>query len=406
MAFNKQTVNDIDLTGKTVLVRVEFDVPMNDDGSVRDDYRIKASLPTIQYLLHQNCRIVLISHLGRPEGKRAPKFSLKGAAERLGELLDQSVKFVDDCVGKQIHSAVNELEPMEILLLENLRFHPGEEKNDPEFAQELAKLAEVFVQDGFGVAHRAHASTDAITKFLPAVAGLLLEKEVDTITEVMANPKRPLVAIIGGAKVSDKIQLLERFVTMADRLIVGGAMANTFLRQQGFEIGKSVWEQAQELVIQRIYNHIEQRFGKNSKPFLELPESDVAVAKKIDPDERRAEVMTHDVAKDDYILDFGRSSTDSVLAAVKEAGTVIWNGPLGMTELPGFVYSSMELMTALKETDATTIIGGGDTAGFVISADLDAGQDFDLVSTGGGAALELMAGGKLPGVEALLAKEV
>ena len=404
MAFNKQTVNDIELAGKTVLVRVDYNVPLNDDGSVRDDYRIKASLPTIQYLLHQNCRIILISHLGRPEGSRNPKFSLRGAAERLGELLDQSIKFADDCVGPHVHSAVNELDPMEIMMLENLRFHAGEETNDATFAKELAGLAEVFIQDGFGVVHRAHASTDAITKLLPSVAGLLLESEANTISEVMTEPKRPLLAIIGGAKVSDKIPLLERFVTMADRLIIGGAMANTFLKQQGFEIGKSTWEEAQELVIQRVYNHIEKRFGKSSKPFLELPESDVAVAKKIDPNERRMEVKTQDVAKDDYILDFGRSSTDNVLQAVREAGTVIWNGPLGMTELPQFVYGSMELMTALKEAEATTIIGGGDTAGFVVSADLDGGKDFDLVSTGGGAVLGLMAGQKLPGIEALLDK--
>lgn len=391
MAFTKQTIRDVDLAGKTVLVRVDYNVPVDHDGSIGDLFRLRASLPTLEYLFEANTRIILISHLGRPVGKVDPKFSLEPIADKLGELLNRQVRFVPETVGTKVQAAVKAMESGGVLLLENLRFHPGEEANDPVFAKQLADLADIFVQDGFGVVHRAHASTQAITEFLPAVAGLLLEKEVSTITEATENPQRPLVAIVGGAKVSDKLELLGRLGKIADKILIGGAMANTFWKAQSKPIGKSVYEAGQDGAVQTI------RAGGGSAGMV-LPDR-VAVGKSIEPDSPRRDIALEAVASDDFILDndFSPWFTD-----IKTAHTVIWNGPIGMTELANFQKGSLTLAQAISQSSAQSVVGGGDTVAFIEQVRMI--DKFTWVSTGGGASLELMAGKPLPGVEALLDK--
>lgn len=404
MQFDKKTIKDVPLGHKTVLVRVDYNVPLNDKGEIDDDYRIKASLPTIRYLIEQGCKIVLCSHLGRPDGKPEQKFSLEPVAVRLGEMLKEPVGFVPDCIGDRVKVAVKHLRSGGVLLLENLRFYPQEEANDETFAKNLAQSsgAEYFVQDGFGVVHRAHASTSAVTQFLPSVAGLLLQKEVTTILHTMSNPKKPLVAVLGGAKISDKIKVIERFVELADKVVIGGAMANTFLQYKGFNIGKSKTESGQTDVIERIYAAARKK-SANADDFIILP-TDVAVANEISATHRRQVVGVKDVTAEEYILDLGPKSTNNILEAVKNASTVIWNGTLGMTELEPFAHASAKLahVLAAQKHHTFSLIGGGDTADFVLHWDTQNGASFGHVSTGGGASLELMAGQELPGVAALL----
>lgn len=402
-----KTVRDIDLTDKVVLLRADYNVPL-EEGSITDDYRIQQSIPTVEYLLERAASVVIISHLGRPESQDDSQYSLQPVAERLQGLIGQEVQLATDL------NAVDSSKHR-VTLLENLRYWPGEEANDAEFAQKLAQLGEIFVQDGFGVVHRAHASTSAITQYLPSVAGLLLEKEVHHITQAMHDPKRPLVAIMGGAKISDKIQVLERLVERADQILIGGAMANTFLDYAGYEIGKSNYESGQEAVITRLAQKALQRqpedtaCNKPSDPdkvclecveMLELPR-DVAVAQAIDPQALRREVSTDHVGSDEYILDIGTATAAHFQEVVASAATVVWNGPLGLTELTEFTYGSDCVAQTLKDNQQTltSIIGGGDTAGFIIH--WNGGEGFTHISTGGGAALDLMAGEQLPGVEAL-----
>ena len=426
MSFTKKTIRDIELQGKTVLLRADYNVPLNEKSEITDDYRIGQSIPTVRYLLEQGAAVIICSHLGRPEGKANPAFSLFPVAKRLQKLLDQEVEFVTDCVGERAEKAAQNLQPGQVAVLENLRFHPEEEANDDAFAASLAKLADVFVQDGFGVVHRAHASTEAITHHLPSVAGLLLEKEFDTITQVMQEPVRPLVAVIGGAKISDKIEVLQRFIDVADVVAVGGAMANTFLQASGIDIAKSKTD-AEDLPLAKQILQLAKDKAKNGKFVFYLPQDGV-VAKKIDGQvqtrivdwsahvvadienyPKRPPHSASQVADDEMILDIGPFSGAFIAGSLQLAGTVVWNGAMGVTETHGlqgpvgpFAHGTELLVEAMLGQFGHrpfSMVGGGDTVGYIESRRLL--KSFNHVSTGGGASLELMAGRKLPGVEAL-----
>lgn len=403
--FLKRTVRDVPLRGKVVLVRADYNVPLTDKGEIADDFRIVSSIPTLQYLVGQGCKVVVCSHLGRPDGKTDERFTLEPIAERLSKLLRRPVQFVPECIGDRVKQHAKRLHAGQVLLLENVRFHAGEEANDPHFAKALAEdsMAEYFVQDGFGVVHRAHASTDTVTQYLPSVAGLLLEKEYVTIRTAMDSPKVPLVAVLGGAKISDKIAVIEKFVAIADTIIIGGAMANTFLKHKGYPIGKSVHEDGLDGIVKKIYDTAEKKVGAEAvDDFIVLP-TDVAVATKADKTTRRVMVAAADVADNEMILDIGPDSIATAVQIVNEAHTVIWNGTLGYAELPQFSHGSARIALALAaHPNITSVIGGGDTADFVLNWDAASGGSFSHVSTGGGASLDLMAGAAMPGVEALL----
>lgn len=424
--FTKKTIRDIDLHGKTVLLRADYNVPL-EDGKIADDYRVKQSIPTIQYLLNQNVKLIICSHLGRPDGKVNPKESLFPVAKRLGEILGKDrVTFAPDCVGPEAEKAAQALKHGDVLLLENLRFHAEEEANDTEFGKQLASLADVFVQDGFGVVHRGHASTEAVTHFLPSVSGLLLEREVDTITNVMQAPERPLLAVVGGAKISDKIEVLHRFIDIADIVIVGGAMANTFLAAKGVEIAKSMFEAADLGVAKDIMEKAREKASK--QPFVFYVPQDVVVANKIDKQAatRIVDFSAHVIADienypkrpphsassmhhDEMILDIGPFSGSFAAGAIQLAKTVVWNGSMGVAEQAGlqgpvgpFAHGTeliIEALTGQFGNRPFSLVGGGDTVAYIQSQGLV--DHFNHVSTGGGASLELMAGRKLPGVEAL-----
>jgi len=403
MAFFKRTIKDVSVNRKTVLVRADYNVPLNKNGEISDDLRIRASLPTLEYLLGHQAKVVIMSHLGRPEG-RDKALSLESIADRLSELLGREVIFVEDCIGDKVVQAVKKAPANAIILLENLRYYTEEEANDEVFADKIAKAtgARLFVQDGFGVVHRAHASTDAITHFIPSVSGLLLEREYVTITNAMEKPKHPLVAVMGGAKISDKITVIERLVGVADRIVIGGAMANTFLKYKGYHVGASMVEDGQEKVLDSIYSAAHEKSEGHADDFIMLP-ADVAVATEISESASRRNVALGDVSANDKILDIGEKAIENVVDAIRGAKTVIWNGTLGYAELPEFAHGSARLALELAtHPEATSIIGGGDTADFVLKWDGNGGESFTHVSTGGGASLELMAGKKLPGVESLL----
>ncbi|MBP9668050.1 phosphoglycerate kinase [Candidatus Saccharibacteria bacterium] len=403
MRFYKRTVKDVPIAGKTVLVRVDYNVPLTPDGKVADDFRIRASIPTIRYVLKQGCKVVLIAHLGRPEGVD-PKLSLEPAAQRLAELLAEPVRFVDKTVGEKVRMAIKRAPKRSITVLENLRFHTEEESNDENFARQLAKDsgARYFVQDGFGVVHRDHASTAAITLFLPSVAGLLLAKEYLTIVGAMKHPKRPLVAMLGGAKVGDKIAVIDEFIKVADRILIGGAMANTFLAYKGVNVGSSKVETDQAATIDRIYKDATEKVGADQvDEFIVLP-MDVAVGRLPDDIRTRRVAMLADIAPDDMCLDIGDATAEKFADILRHAKTVVWNGTMGYAEAPAYARGSEVVADAMTEGDTESIVGGGDTADFVIHWDSHQGDSFSHVSTGGGAGLELMAGEKLPGIEHLL----
>lgn len=405
VGFYKQTIRDLPVHhGKhyRVLVRVDYNVPLK-DGKVGDDLRIRAGLPTLQYLLEQGCSLVLMSHLGRPEG-RDLSCSLEPAADRLSELLGKKVIFVDDTIGDAAFQAVKKAPEGSVVMLQNLRFDPREEENDMEYAKAIARVAQAdfFVQDGFGVVHRAHASTEAITHFLPSVSGLLLEKEYVTISQAMENPAHPFVAVLGGAKVSDKIKVVERFVKLADTVLVGGAMANTFLAYKGHVVGKSKAETDQKETLDSIYAAAHKKAGDDVDTFVVLP-TDVAVGYELSDSEKRVNKTVDQIADDEMALDIGDKSIENYTAIIEKAKTVIWNGPLGMSEYDNFAHGSARVALSLAtHPDITSIVGGGDTADFVLKWDANNGGSFTHVSTGGGAGLDLMAGNKLPGVESLL----
>jgi phosphoglycerate kinase len=404
MKFFKQTINTVPLQGQTVLLRADYNVPLNSNGEIDDDFRIRASLPTIKKLLADGCKVVVISHLGRPEG-RDPKLSLEPIAQRLAEHLGSAVRFVDQTVGDKVAMAVKRSPKHSVIVLENLRYHPEEEANDEAFAAKLAKDsgARYFVQDGFGVVHRAHASTDAITHYLPSVAGLLLEREYTTIMGAMKAPKRPLVAVMGGAKVADKIDVIDEFIRVADTIVIGGAMANTFLAYKGLAMGKSKFEPDEKATIDRIYQAAADKVGKKKvDDFIVLP-IDLAVGTSLAPGEARQNKLAQTLGADDIALDVGDMSIGRIVGIVSKAKTVVWNGTLGYAEQPNFAHGSARLaLTLATNPDITSIIGGGDTADFVLNWDARKGDSFTHVSTGGGASLELMAGEKLPGIESLL----
>lgn len=424
--FTKKTINDIDLQDKRVLLRADYNVPLNDDGSIADDYRIKQSVDTVKALLDKNVRLVICSHLGRPDGKPDATFSLKPVAARLAQLLGQDVQFANDCIGDETAKQVENLQPRQILLLENVRFHPEEEKNDADFACKLAKYADVFVQDGFGVVHRAHATTEAITHHVPSVAGLLVAKEVDVITRVIDTPERPLMAIIGGAKISDKIDVLNKFIDIADFIAIGGAMANTFLAADGIDIAKSKYEENDVPIARDIITKAREK-SKKERFIFYIPQDGVVAraADKASPTRivdwsahMIAEVENYPkqppessrlIASDEMILDVGPFTGAFIAGGIQLANTVVWNGTLGVTETPslqgpvGPFARGTELVIDAIVGDyghrPYSLVGGGDTVGYIAGRNLTGA--FDHVSTGGGASLELMAGRTLPGVGAL-----
>ncbi|HEY8346992.1 MAG TPA: phosphoglycerate kinase [Symbiobacteriaceae bacterium] len=388
------TVRDIDVKGKRVFVRVDFNVPLQ-DGRITDDTRIRAALPTIQYLVENGAIAILASHLGRPKGKRVPEYSLAPVATRLQELLGRPVQFVPDCIGEEVENLVKSQGPGSVVLLENLRFYPGEEKNDPEFAQALARLAEVYVNDAFGTAHRAHASTRGVADYLPVkVAGFLMQKEVDTMGKALADPDRPFVAIIGGAKVSDKIMVIENLLPKVDRLIIGGGMANTFLRAQGYATGSSLVEEEKVEVARELLQ-------KGGDKIL-LPR-DVVVAREFKADAEHKVVPVSAIEDGWMALDIGPESAKAFAEVIRQARTVIWNGPMGVFEMPAFARGTLAVAQAMAECQGLTIVGGGDSVAAVEQAGL--AEKMSHVSTGGGASLEFLEGRELPGVACLATKD-
>jgi len=387
--FNKKTIKDIDVKGKKVLVRVDFNVPLK-DGKVTDDTRIRAALPTIEYLLNQGAALILFSHLGRPKDEPDPQFSLKPVAEYLGELIGDTIFFAEDCIGTKAQEAAANLSAGEVLVLENTRFHKAEKKNDPEMAKELASLADVFVNDAFGSAHRAHASTVGVADYLPAVAGFLLEKEIKYLDQAIEEPKKPFVAILGGAKVSDKIGVIKNLLKKADTVLIGGGMANTFFKAQGYPVADSLVEND---VLDTARELVEEGGSK-----LRLP-VDVVIADAF-ADDATSKVMPVGPVPDGWrILDIGPDTIEKFASVLKEAGTVVWNGPMGVFEMPNFAKGTFAVAEAIAESDAISIIGGGDSASAINKSGL--ADQISHISTGGGASLEMLEGVQLPGLVAL-----
>lgn len=404
MHFFKQTIRDTSLEGQTVLVRADYNVPLKDDGTIADDFRIKSSLPTLRFLLNLGCKVVVISHLGRPNGKRNKSYSLEVVRDRLAELIDEDVVFVDDCIGDGVYQAVRRARRGSVVLLENLRYYPEEEADSLDFAKKITKASQArfFVQDGFGVVHRAHASTHSITLCLPSVAGLLLESEYTEITKAIHDPIPPFVVVMGGAKVSDKIDIIKSIIPVADRILVGGAMANTFLSHRGIAMGKSMVEHGQAETIEEIYSLARKKVGESAvDDFIVLP-TDVAVSTELKNNARRV-VPVDRISPEDMAIDIGDETIEVMAAHVASAQTVVWNGPIGMTTLPEYAHGSARIaLTLATHPEITSVIGGGDSVDFILGWDARGGDSFTHVSTGGGAGLELMAGRRLPGIESLL----
>ena len=388
-------MRNVDVAGKRVLVRVDYNVPLDAaTGRILDDKRIKATLPTLDYLRLQGAKIVLVSHLGRPKGARDASLSLAPVAQRLSELTGEPVQMADDCVGSAVQEAVDALAESEMLLLENVRFHAEEEANEVEFAKALASLGDIYVNDAFAAAHRAHASTEGVARLRPAVAGFLMQKEIDCLSDTLEDPERPYAAIIGGAKVSSKVGVMEALLERVDKLLIGGGMANTFLKAEGFDVAESLVEDECLDALRRIEERAAERGVK-----LLLP-ADVIVSERFEADSPARRVSVKDVPAGWRIMDVGETTIDVFARALADCRTVVWNGPMGVAEMPSFAHGSHRLAGVLaKLEEATTIIGGGETAAVVESLGLAAA--FSHVSTGGGASLELLEGRELPGVAAL-----
>jgi len=389
----KRSIRDLDVQGKTVLVRVDYNVPLDNEGRVADATRIEATLPTINYLREHGAKTVLMAHFGRPRGKADPKYSLKPVAEELRRQSGIEVPLAPDCVGPDVGRMVTSLQPGQVLLLENVRFHPEEEKNDPAFSQQLASLGDLYVNDAFGAAHRAHASTAGVTEYLPSAAGFLMHKELEVLGGILENPKRPFVAIVGGAKVSSKLGVLESMLKRVDRLLIGGGMANTFLKARGLEVGKSLLEP--DLV--ETAADLDRRAREKGVTLL-LPE-DVIVAVKVAEGAVSDVVDASAVPPDRAIVDIGPKARAAYAKALEGAGTVLWNGPMGVFEIPDFAEGTRAVAQALADSDATTVIGGGESVAAV--EQLGLADQMTHISTGGGASLELLEGRELPGVAAL-----
>ncbi len=395
--MNTKTIDDVALAGKKVLVRVDFNVPMTPDLKVSDDKRIVESLPTIKKILAAGGAVILMSHLGRPKGKPTPEFSLKPVALHLGTLLKMDVKFAEDCVGRPARAAVDALQPGQVLLLENLRFHAEEEKNVEEFAKELASLGDVYVNDAFGTAHRAHASTEGVTRFLkPSVAGYLMQKEIEYLGRAVGNPARPYMAILGGAKISGKIDVIQNLMPKVDALVIGGGMAFTFFRAQGLEVGDSLVEQEKLGLAKEILDAAK---AQNKRLILPV---DCVIADKFDNDAKRKIVPVNQITAGWRGLDIGPETVKIVNMELRKAKTIVWNGPMGVFEMPNFANGTLEVAKLLVEATkagATTIVGGGDSAAAIAQAGFETAVSH--VSTGGGASLEFLEGKNLPGLAAL-----
>lgn len=388
-----RTIKDVDVKGRRVLVRVDFNVPLK-DGEITDDTRIRAALPTIKYLRDKGAKLILCSHLGRPKGQVKPELRMDPVAKRLAELLGTEVTKVDEPVGDEAKKAAEELKEGDVLLLENLRFDPREKANDPEFARALADLAEIYVNDAFGTAHRAHASTRGVADYLPAYAGFLMEKEIAALGETVTNPEKPFVAILGGAKVSDKIGVVENLIGKADTILIGGGMANTFLKAQGYEMGKSLVEEDKLDLARKTLKEAEERGTR-----LVLP-VDLVVAGSLEDTEGKEVVDADKVGPDRMALDIGPKTVELFVKELEPARTVVWNGPMGVFEVDAFAEGTIKLARALADLRATTVIGGGDSAAAVDKAGVK--DKMSHVSTGGGASLALLEGKVLPGVEVLV----
>lgn len=391
--MDKKTVRDLDVAGKKVLVRVDFNVPFDDQGNISDDTRIRASLETIKYLVEQKAAVILMAHLGRPKGQVNPKFSLAPVAKHLGELLGQKIVFVNDCIGAEAKAAAKMLKPCQIMLLENLRFHKEEEKNDMEFAEQLASLADMYVNDGFGVSHRAHASVEGVTHFLPAAAGFLLEKEIAYVGRAVTEPLHPFAAIIGGAKVSDKIGVINNLLDKVDTLLIGGGMANTFLAAQGCAMGKSLVEEdkielAKELLAKAAQNKVN----------LLLP-TDLVMAEAFAPDAKHVNEDVHHLNQEYMGLDIGTETAKAYAEALADAKMIVWNGPMGVFEMDAFCKGTEAVAKAVARSRAISIVGGGDSVAAIEKLGL--AKRISHISTGGGASLEYLEGKVLPGVAAL-----
>lgn len=394
--MNKKTVKDIDLKGKKVLVRCDFNVPMDENRKITDNTRIVAAMPTIQYLLENDCAIILCSHLGRPKGEFKPEYSLKPVAEELSKLLGKEVIMAKDVVGEDAKAKAEALQKGQIMLLENVRFHKEETDNDKEFAKQLADMAEIYVNDAFGSAHRAHSSTAGVAEFLPAVSGFLIEKELKFLGNAIANPERPFVAILGGAKVSDKIGVIDSLLEKVDTLIIGGGMAYTFFKAQGYEVGDSICELDKLDLAKDLMKKAEE---KNVKLILPI---DTKIAKAENPEGESKTVRCDEIPADWEGFDIGEETIKLFIEELKKAKTVVWNGPLGLFEVEQFAVGTEEIAKALAGIGCITIIGGGDSAAAVKKAGVE--DKMTHISTGGGASLEFLEGKALPGIECLLNK--
>jgi phosphoglycerate kinase len=386
-----RTIRDIDFSGRRVLVRVDFNVPLDENLQITDDTRIRMAIPTLKHIADNGGRLIIMSHLGRPKGQPVEKYSLKSVVDHLSKLLGKPVKFAEDCIGEKAQSVVNSLANGEVALLENLRFHKEEEKNDPAFAKALASLGEIYVSDAFGTAHRAHASTAGIADTLPAYAGFLMEKEINYLGKVTSSPDRPMVAVMGGAKVSDKIQVIEHLLEKVDSLLIGGGMAFTFLKAQGYNIGKSLCEEDKlDLALKLIEK------AKNSGKKIMLP-TDVVTAAEIKEGTATKTVSIKDIPADELGLDIGPESIEAFANELKAAKTVLWNGPMGVFETKPFDVGTRKIAEILAQLDATTVVGGGDSVAAI--EQMGAADKVSHVSTGGGACLEFLEGKTLPGIE-------
>lgn len=395
--LNKMTIEDLNLKGKRVFIRADFNVPLDENLKITDDRRIRSTLPTINYAIDEGAKVILASHLGRPKGKVSPRLSLQPVAKRLQRLLDKDVTFLEDCIGQNVENVVSRMKNGDVVLLENLRFHPEEEKNDEEFAKALAKLADFYVNDAFGASHRAHASIVGIPKFLPAAAGFLLKKEIEYLKGVVTNPVRPFVAILGGAKVSGKIGVLENLADKVNKVIVGGGMAFTFIKAMGYEIGNSLVE----MDMLDLANRIREKLTKNNVKFY-LP-VDCVIAQSMEPGVETKIVTTQEIPKGWLALDIGPASVRLFSEALQDAKTIIWNGPMGVFELDAFSRGTFAVARAVADAYALTIVGGGDTDLAVHRAGVS--DSISFISTGGGASLQLLEGKELPGIAALSDKK-